>query len=945
MKKIKLLLLLLVACMGLTAAAQMPQLPMDSAVRYGKLPNGLTYYVRHNAKPEKRVNFYIAQKVGSVQEEDAQRGLAHFLEHMCFNGTTHFPGDRIVKYCESIGVQFGTDLNAYTSTDETVYRICNVPVNQNNVDSCLLILHDWANDLTLDAKEIDKERGVIHEEWRLRSSAQQRIFERDLPKLYPGSRYAYRMPIGTMQVVDNFKPEELRAYYKKWYRPDLQGIIVVGDIDADKVVEQIKKLFSPIKMPANPAKYEHYPVPTTDSAIYVVDKDKEQQVPVILIHFKHEPLIPENVKQQMPAAVISTNYILNVALDALNARLNELSQKADCPFIQASVSDDHFLVSKTVDAFMLAVVPKDGKDKQAVQTALEEVERAAKFGITGTEAIRQRDEYMSRLERIYDNRDKQENDFFGPQYSRHFLESEPIPSIADEYNLTKTLSQQVPAAALAQAGSEIIKQLTASTDTNFVVLAMYPEKEGVAVPTADDFRSAVAAAKAAKLTAYVDKVNNDPLVPALPKKGSIKKEEKAAFGYTLWTLSNGARVYFKHTDFDESSVSFSASSLGGESKVATADLVNAKLLPAVMASTGLGKFTSTELEKKLAGKQASVNAGLGTYTDKLSGNSTPKDLRTLFELIYLRFQTPAVDTAAYNSLMVSLRTMLENAGKLPETAFSDSISPTIYGHNPRIVKLNINTIKQANYDKIRQIYADRFASAGDFDFFFTGNFNVDSLRTFTEQYIASLPGVKKRETVKDLKIYPVKGVVNNFFTRKMETPKANIFQMYSGTVPYTTKTAVTVDAFGQILSQRLLQSIREEGSMAYSVGSAAEADYGFRDDYIVQIQCPVKPAKRDSALLLMKQGIDDIAAKGVTAEELDKVKKFMLKTFDNNQKENSYWQGLIQAKVQWNKDERSDYQQAVNSLTSDDIKKFVSGTMLKQNNVATVSMLPADFKE
>ncbi len=939
MNKFKSLLLLLVALLVLPAMAQQfPQLPMDKAVRYGKLPNGLTYYIRHNALPENRANFYIAQKVGSVQEEDNQRGLAHFLEHMCFNGTDNFPDDRLLKYCEGIGVKFGLNLNAYTSTDETVYNIDDVPVTENNVDSCLLILRDWADGLTLATKEIDKERGVIHEEWRMRSSASSRIFERNLPALYPGSRYGYRYPIGTMEVIDNFKPEELRAYYEKWYRPDLQGVIVVGDIDVEKVEAKIKALFSPIVMPENAAAYEHYPVPATSEPIYIIDKDKEQARAIIQVMFKHDPL-PEELKNT--PMFLAANYMSSVAASILNARLGEISQKPECPFIGAGGQDDNYMISKTMDAFTVGILPKPGKDAEALQAVMEEIERINRFGFTATEIIRAREEFLNGMERIYDNREKQKNSFYVPQYVRHFLEGDPIPDIETEYNTYKMLAPNIPAEAI----SAVFKEYTASTDTNFVCLAMYPEKEDVAVPTVEQFKNAVAAAKAAQLEAYVDNVKDEPLVPQLPKAVKIKKENAADFGYTCWTLGNGARVFFKKTDYNDAEILFSATSFGGQSLIPAKEHINASLLENVIGSTGLGNFTSTELEKKLAGKQASVKVSLGEITDNLSGSSTPKDLRTLFELIYLRFQKPANDVDGYNNTIAYLKTALENADKQPMTAFSDSISATIFGHNPLKKRLHVEDLAQANYETIRQLYSERFQSAGDFDFFFTGAIDIDSLRAFTEQYIAPLPGLKKRESYKDRKLYPVEGSVNNHFKRSMETPQAILIQVWNGDLKYNMKNAVVLNALGEILTQRYLKSIREDAGAAYSVGASGGAEFGVRDMYMLQIYCPFKPALRDSVLLLMQEAIDDIAKNGVTSEELDKVKKFEIKNYADNQRKNSYWQGLISTKVRWSKDEQTGYEDTVNGISSDDIRQFVNGVMLKQKNCITVSMLPTDMSE
>ncbi len=940
MNKLKSFVLLLAVLFALPGLAQqLPELPIDPAVRYGKLPNGLTYYIRRNALPEKQANFYIAQKVGSVQEEDNQRGLAHFLEHMCFNGTTNFPGNNIVKYCETIGVKFGENLNAYTSTDETVYNIDAVPVTENNIDSCLLILHDWADGLLLEPSEIDKERGVIHEEWRMRSSAQQRIYNRNLKTLFPGSRYGERMPIGLMSVVDNFKPKELRDYYEKWYRPDLQGIIVVGDIDVDQVEAKIKAIFSPIKMPANAAAYEHYPVPDTPQPIYVIDKDKEQSQTIIRLMFKHEPL-PEQMRNT--PAFLSMEMMTNVASGVFNARIQELSQKADCPFIAAFAMDGNYLgMSKTMNAYSVIVLPKPGQDVQAVQAVMEEVQRVQLHGFTATEVARAREEVLSQIEKIYDNRDKQTNDYYVPQYVRHFLENNPIPDVETEFNLYKMVGKQLPESVYG----DLFKQYTASTDTNFVCLAMYPEKEGVTVPTAEQFKQAVAAAKASKPEAYVDNVKSDPLVPVLPKKGSIKKEEKSDFGYTLWTLSNGARVYFRKTDFNDSEVLFSATSFGGASRVADKDLVSAKLFNPVMGSVGLGDFTSTELQKKLAGKQVSVSPELASISESLSGTSTPKDLRTLFELVYLRFQKPANDVEAYDNTISYLKSSLENAEKLPQMAFSDSIKATLYGHNPRKERLQIADLPKANYEDIKRIYSERFNAAGDFDFYFTGAFDTDSLRAFVEQYIAPLPAVKKRETYIDLKDDLVNGVVNNNFARPMETPQGTIMQVWHGPLAYSMKNAAILGALGDILSQRYTKTIREEAGFAYSLGVNGDAGFGKQETYAIQIYCPMKPAKRDSVLLLIRQSIDDIAKNGVTAEELDKVKKFNVKEYESNQKKNDYWQNLISDKTRWNVDGYTNYVPTMESITSDDIKKFVNDYLLKQDNCITISMIPTDLTE
>lgn len=922
---------------SLAHAQQAENLPLDPAVRTGRLENGLTYFIRHNEEPKGLVNFYIAQKVGSVQEDDSQRGLAHFLEHMCFNGSVNFPGDgQLINYCESIGVKFGQNLNAYTSTDETVYNIDGIPVTESNIDSCLLILHDWADGLLLEPAEIEKERGVIHEEWRMRSSAQQRILERRLPELYPGSKYGNRMPIGLMEVIDNFEPDFLRAYYEKWYRPDLQGVVIVGDIDVDAIEAKIKAIFGPIQMPENPAEYVDYPVPSNEQAIYVIDADKEQQQPLIYMMFKSDPM-PKEMMGSLNYYV--QNYLTSAVSAVLNERLSELSQKADCPFLLAQADYDKYLIAKTMDAFMVVLIPKPGMDKEAVQAVMTEVSRLGQFGVTATELKRVGDEILSQIESAYNNRNKQQSAYYVNEYVRHFLDGSPIPGLEMEYQIYQMLVPQIN----AQAVNSVVPELVASIEKDFVFFAMYPESQNV--PTVEEMKAAVQAGKNAQLEAYVDNVKDEPLVAKLPKKGKIKKQSAADFGYTKLTLSNGANVYYRKTDFSDNQVIMQARSFGGLSLIAESDLVNATLLGDVVSAQGMGNFTSTELTKALAGKQVGISRGLGQVHETLSGSATPKDLQTLFELIYLSFQGLSDDPDAYNSTIEQLRMSLTNAGKIPTTAFQDSVTATVYGHNPRNATFKLEDLAKADYATIKRIYNERFASAGDFDFYFTGNFDEQQLKDLVCQYIAPLKGVKKRETFVNHKIYPVEGNITNRFTRAMETPQAYMLQVWSGETPHSLKQDAVVNAFGTIISNRYLKSIREDGGMAYSVSSQAAMEFGMHDAYLVQTVVPFTPALCDSVLFLLDLGVKEIAQNGVTEEELDSFRKFEVKTWNENQRSNSYVQSVLITKNMWGKDTCTGYVEAVESVTSADIKAFVNDIMLKQHNLTTVIMLPEDFTE
>lgn len=919
---------------------QLPPIPVDNAVRMGKLPNGLTYYIRHNGYPEHRVNFYIAQRVGSIQEEEDQRGLAHFLEHMAFNGSDNYPGDRLIEYLRSIGVEFGSDLNAYTAVDQTVYRVCNVPSdNIASLDSCLLILKDWSNGLTLDAKEIDKERGVIHEEWRLRSSAGQRMLERNLEKLYPGSKYGRRMPIGTMEVIDNFKPEVLRAYYHKWYRPDNQAVIVVGDVDVDRTEQKIKEMFSGIKMPENAVPVVDEPVPDNNEAIIIIDKDKEQRQDVVQLMFKHEA-VPDSMKSNM--FYLIQQYAVSLCTSMLNSRLSEVQQNPDCPFAAAYVYDGEYIYSKTKDAFNLIIIPKPGKTEEAVKAAMREVMRAAKFGYTATEYVRAKDEYMSWLEKIYTNRDKQENSFWGDQYRDHFLSNEPIPSIEDQYTTMQQITPMLP----VDLANEMVKELVSVTDTNLVVYGTYTEKEGAVYPAPEAIKAAIDAVHGEQLTAWVDNVKNEPLIKELPKKGSIVSEkENAALGYKELTLSNGARVFLKKTDFKDDEVVMSASSKGGSSLLPESDISNAKLYDMAISASGLGNFSNTELEKALAGKQASVNLTLNNLHEGASGRSTPKDLETMFQLTYLYFTNVTKDEKSYNALMTMLESTLKNQDLSPEKAFSDSLVATLYSHNPRFESLQVEDLKKANYDRILQIAKERTANAGDYTFTFVGNFDEATIRPLIEQYIASLPANGVKEEWKPVSSY-AKGNIENKFTRKMETPKANSYiYWYNLNVPYTQENAVAADAAGQILGMVYLKAIREDASAAYSTGAAGFVNLGGDTPFsaIVGV-CPMKPEMCDVALKIMNDEARKMCTT-VDAEKLVKVKELMLKRADENAKTNGYWVNAIENFDEYGIDTVTKYKDVINALTPEKVAKFMKDVIFTNGNSVTVVMLPETEKK
>ena len=924
-------------------AQGLPPIENDPSVRTGKLPNGLTYYIKQNNWPEHRVNFYIAQRVGSLQEDESQRGLAHFLEHMAFNGTENYPGNGVIDYTRSLGVEFGRDLNAYTSVDQTVYNINDVPSTRvSAIDSCLLILKDWSNGLLLQGEEIDKERGVIHEEWRVRSSAMQRMYERNLEKMYPGSKYGKRMPIGLMSVIDNFKYDEIRNYYHKWYRPDNQAIVVVGDIDVDRTEAKIKEMFGPIPAPAaDAAQVVDIEVPDNDEPIFIIDKDKEQQYNLVMINYKTDPF-PEDMKSNL--MYMLTDYIVDMGCTMLEKRLEEKSLEPDCPYIQAGAGYGNYVFSKTKDAFQLQILPKEGKTEEAIKVVTEEALRAAEHGFTATEYVRVKDEYLSNLEKQYNNRNQINNDRFGRQYCANFLGKEPYPSIEWKQQIMSMLAGQIPVEAINQAFAELMPK----DDKNLVVMNFNPEKEGVTLITENQIKSAIDAAQAAKLEAYVDNVKDEPLITEMPTPGKIVSEtENTSLGYKELTLSNGATVILKPTDFKDDEIQYFAESRGGSALYGKKDWANCQMFDVFAQTCGLGNFTNNELEKALAGKNVDISPSLSTNYERLRGNSTKKDLETLFQLNYLYFTGINKDEKTAGTVMSFLETQLKNKDSMPQAALSDSIKTTSYNHDWREMPFNVDNLKDVNLDRIVEIAKERTANAADFTFYFVGSFDEETIKPLIEQYIASLPaqpGVK--ENFKETADY-VKGNVKNEFSRKMETPQTTSYVMWhSDAVPYTMENDIKADILGQVLETTLLKKIREDEGAAYS--PSAFAGMSMKGDKPLTqaiTYVNMKPEKKDLVIKIMRESLNDVANGQIEADVMQKIKEKMLKDYDTNAKSNGHWVNVLNMYKSFNLDTQNGYKDVVNKITAADISKFVKEALIDSNNCIEVTMNPDDVAQ
>lgn len=930
MKRLLLNLILFAFAVAATAQQQMPQIPTDPKVRVGKLDNGLTYIIRHNERPKNQADFYIAQKVGSILEEDNQQGLAHFLEHMCFNGTKHFPGKALTNWLESVGVKFGANLNAYTSIDETVYNISSVPlVRESITDSCLLILSDWSCGLTLDTKEIDAERGVIHEEWRTRENANLRMITSILPKAYQGDKYAYRMPIGKMEVVDNFKPKALRDYYKKWYRPDQQCIIVVGDIDVDKIEAKIKALFSPIKMPKKAAPREYVKVTDNVEPIVCIAQDKENPSTSFSIMIKHDPIPVE--MRQTPMYYVN-NFAVSAVSTMLNSRLAEMSKKPDCSFLGASVGDSQFLLSANKYAFTASAVFKEDSVMQAMSLLSREIQRAAQFGFTPEEYERVKINTLKSYEVSYNERDNQFTDGFSKEYVRYFTQDEPSAGIEMEYQIMQMVVNNLPLDEV----NKYFKQLV-DDSKNLVILFEGPEKEGYVPPTEEQLLAAYNAPKSETLTAYVDNTPKEPLMTELPTPGTIVKEEKGKFGSTVLTLSNGVRVVVKPTDFKADEISMSAYSPGGSSLFGNDEIVQISVFNDVVSLGGLSKFSNDDLRKMLAGKTASASTSVSGMYENASGGCTNKDFETMLQLNYLNFTAPRQDMEAYDKFRQSLRLNLEQQEKLPETEFGDSVTFAVYNGHPRSANMKADWVDRINYDRCMEMYRERFADASDFTFVFVGNIDLETARPLFCQYLASLPSTGRKETWKDNGMRIRKGEYKNVVHKELQTKKASVIVLRTGDVEYNLRNNLMLNMISQALNTIYLEEVREKEGGTYGVSVGASLNRYPVEQAVIQISFDTDPARRADMTKIVKDQLERFIATGPTPESLQKIKEYMLKSYTQNQRENGYWMGRLVAFYQDGMDNHTDYEKIVNSITIADLCAMTK-KILSQNNEIEISL-------
>lgn len=910
----------------------------DASIRQGKLKNGLTYYIRHNAKEAGLADFYIAQRVGSILEEPRQRGLAHFLEHMAFNGTKHFPGKGkqlgIVPWCETIGVKFGINLNAYTSVDQTVYHIGSAPIKREGIiDSCLLVLNDWSQFINLEPKEIDKERGVIHEEWRNRRTgmAMQRMMENVMPKIYKGSKYEDCLPIGNMDIVDNFPYQDLRDYYQKWYRPDLQAIVVVGDFDVDMMERKIQKLFGKIKAHKNPAERIYYPVNDNDKMIVAIEKDKEQ--PIILGHlYMKSETTPDSEKNSVKYQ--REDYINGLITYMLNGRLSEKKQVANPPFMSATVKNGAFFVSRTKDAFSLSISCKQDNVLGGVSVAVGEVERARQHGFTQSELERAKKLYLNAAERQLKMEKDYKNSHYVSQCVNNFLEGEPILTPTYNLQLVKLFDGEVSLAEVNSQVGEII------TDKNQVFIMYGPDKDGFVVPSESEIESTVLAAQQKRYDAYQEEQVPATLMAALPAPGKIVSEKPyGKFGVTEIVLSNGMKVYVKSTDYQADQITMSMRGEGGTSVYGDEDIPNFAFLSGSITEAGVGDFTATRLRKALAGKSLKLAPSITSEGQRITGTSSVKDLETMLQLAHLYFTAPRKDSMAFEGMMNRNLSLLKNRNASSKVVYNDSLSATLYDHNVRMAPVTVEIAKKADYNRIFEIYRERFSDASNFKTVFIGKVDMAQLRPLLCQYLATLPSTHKAEKSNKANVPQIvkKNEVVKF-VHKQETPLANVSVFYTANVPFSPKNDLVLDMLTRVLQIAYTDSVREEKGGTYGVGVSFNLEKEDNPNALLRISYKSDPKRYEELNPVIYKQLLNIADHGPVASSMDKVKKYLKKQYGQMAITNDYWSYVIWHQLDDDADFDKDYCKMVDNLTASDVQKMAK-ELLKQNHRVEVTML------
>lgn len=930
-------------------------LALDQAVRTGKLSNGLTYYIRKNSKPEKRIEMRLVVNAGSILENNDQKGLAHFMEHMNFNGTRNFPKNDLIDFLQKTGVKFGADINAYTSFDETVYML-QLPTDDTAlVSTGYQVLVDWAHYALLDGKEIDKERGVIEEEWRLGLGAQDRMMKKFLPVIFKDSRYAERLPIGSIDVIRNFQHETLRSFYRDWYRPDLQAVIVVGDLDPDLAEARIKATFEGLTNPSSPRTRENFDIPDNEAPLIAITTDKEATNNFLLVFYKH-PVTPDKTLADFLDRTKSELYT-----GMLNNRLNEISLKPDAPFVFAQSGYGQFL-ARSKDAFMINAMPKENQIGKTLEIILAENERVKRFGFTPTEFERQKEELLTRYEKASKEADKTESAVFCGQYVDHFLIGNAVPGASRQYKYLKNI--------LPEITLEMINELAGKwvSDRNFGLVVMAPEKEGVVVPAESEIMSIIRESKNQTLSAYVDRFREEPLVKDKLKTIPVKVTgENKELGFTEMTLSNGIKVVLKPTEYKNDEILMSAYSPGGHSLVPDEDFISVNYAGQVIGMSGIGEFDNVELEKKLKGKTIQLTPYITDIREGLRGSTNPKDLETLMQMVYLYIQHPRKDTTAFQAFISQMENQLKFLKSSPVMSFYDTLFKTVYpGYKRLVIFPSPDDIARIDHEKLFRYYTERFADAADFIFFFTGNFTLDSVQVadtavvltdagsekiavtmkkaapiieMAQRYLGNLPSTGRRENWKNVSPVMAPGITR-VTIHKGSDPQGMVGMVMSEPIEWDESAVLHFNMLQEILSIKLTEVIREQLSGVYSPQIMLNTEKYPKPEYnlIVMFGCSPKRAEKLSKTVLAE--INRLKKKGPTETDLKKAKEALLRNRETDLQKNDFWLGKIES-IYFNGDEPSSflaYNDKVNAVTISDLKSTAARYFNTEHYVRVILM-------
>lgn len=904
------------------------QMPVDPQITIGKFPNGLRYYIRANKKPEKRAELRLVVKAGSILEDDDQQGLAHFVEHMAFNGTQHFPKHELIQFIESLGMRFGADLNAYTSFDETVYML-QVPTDKpETIDRALLILEDWARNVSFDPAEIDKERGVVMEEWRLGRGAYARINDKLFPLLLKGSRYADRLPIGKPEIIQGGKPDRLKQFYADWYRPDLMAVVAVGDFDKTAIEKLITTHFASIPAAQAPRPRPIFEIPDHPGTVYAIVTDKEMTLTSVGL----TNILP--LREQGSVGVYRQHIVDRLFSSMLSARFGELTQKADAPFIFAGAGRGFFLGRTKEAASLNAQVKEDGIER-GLEALLAEAERVSRFGFTASELERQKQNVLRNFERMATEKDNVVSASRADEYIRNFLEKETLPSLDDEYAIHQRFLPQITLDEINKLAKEWFP------DGNRMVVVTAPEKNGLVIPDEPKLAAVIKAAPATELKPFVDTTGGAALLDSIPGPGTIAKTSvKNAIGITEWKLSNGVRVILKPTTFKEDEILFSATSPGGTSLATDKDFIPASSATQVVAAGGVGKFNAIDLQKVLAGKVASAGPYIGELEEGLSGSSSRRDLETMFQLIYLRFTQPRADATAFGARAAQMKTLLANQAAVPEFAFIETLVSTRFQNHLRRRMSTPATIDEWNLEKSLAFYKDRFADASDFSFFFVGSFDLATMKPLVERYLGALPSIRRKEAWKDVGARTAPGIIEKKVEKGIE-PKSQVAIIFSGPFEFDHKHNIAIRAMTEVLQTRLLEKIREDLGGSYSITARPGYQKIPRPEYSISIQFGCDPTRTDDLIKRVFNEIEEFKRNGPTEKQLNDQKEALARDFETNSKLNNYLLGQIASRYQLGEDPARiwDLPELYKKLDASTIQK-AARTYLNTNAFLKVTLFP-----